>query len=83
MGSVDVRQIDLFIVPGVAFCADGRRLGNGWGYYDRLLAGVGSTAVKVGLAFDCQLLPWLPSQEHDVRMDLVVTESRTYPFEPC
>ncbi|NQT91970.1 MAG: 5-formyltetrahydrofolate cyclo-ligase [Lentisphaerae bacterium] len=68
----------VFLVPGVAFDAGGGRLGHGGGYYDRLLHGEGSTgrAYKVGLAFDCQIVEAVPMQEHDVRMDAVITESR-------
>ena len=64
------------LVPGLAFTPEGDRVGFGGGYYDRFLAG--HPGLKIGLAFDLQLLPSCPSEPHDVPMDLVVTESRVY-----
>lgn len=70
----DDMQLDLAIVPGVAFDAMGGRLGHGKGYIDRLLRRhadlLGTTA---GLAFDFQLVPTVPMHESDQRLDLVVT----------
>lgn len=69
-------DIDLIIVPAVAFTSDGRRLGQGGGYYDRLLA---STHAKtVGVGYDFQLLEDLPSEPHDRRLDRVLTPSGGY-----
>lgn len=67
-------RADIALVPGVAFDAKGNRLGHGKGYYDRLLSRV--PAFKVGVAFDAQLVDAVPVEPHDVRMDLIVTESR-------
>ena len=68
--------IDLAIIPGVAFDPEtGVRLGRGGGYYDRLLASPGFRAVTVGACFDLQLVAGLPAEEHDQRVDLVVSES--------
>lgn len=64
-------DIDLAIIPGVAFTPDGERLGRGRGYYDRLLPMLG-TALKVGLCWPFQLLDELPCEPHDAIMDLVV-----------
>jgi 5-formyltetrahydrofolate cyclo-ligase len=66
---------DLVVVPGLAFDADGRRLGRGHGYYDRFLFGLGRTAVTVGLAFSWQLIPEVPVDAWDVPVDAVVTEN--------
>jgi 5-formyltetrahydrofolate cyclo-ligase len=66
---------DLVVVPGLAFDAEGRRLGRGHGYYDRFLFGLGGTAVKVGLAFSWQLIPEVPVDTWDVPVDAVVTEN--------
>jgi len=66
-------EIELFLVPGVAFDKSLRRLGRGKGYYDSLLAGV--KGKKVGLCFDFQLLDSLPYNEYDVAMDAVITSS--------
>lgn len=64
---VQPRQVDLVIVPGLAFDGVGGRLGRGAGYYDRLLKGM--RAVKVGFAFSCQVLPAVPVWVQDVGMD--------------
>ena len=71
-------EVDLFAVPGVAFDRHGGRLGFGKGYYDRLLSRSRSTARKIGLAFDCQILEEIPMGPQDVFMDLVVTETSVY-----
>lgn len=70
--AIDPGQIDVVIVPGVGFTASGTRLGNGGGAYDRLLAAMSAT--KIGLAFACQILAAIPTEPHDVPMDVVVTE---------
>lgn len=61
---------DLIIVPGVAFDASGRRLGRGMGYYDRLLKEM--SAFKVGVCYGFQFFGNIPSDDHDVSMDLVI-----------
>lgn len=65
---------DLVVVPGLAFDSRGRRLGQGFGCYDRFLAALGGTAVTVGLAFTRQLVPEVPVDAWDVPVDAVVTE---------
>lgn len=65
-------EIDLMVVPGVAFTREGVRLGRGKGYYDRYLAREGFRAYTVGVCYACQLLQELPSEEHDRRVDIVV-----------
>ena len=72
-GEVYTGRIDLVIVPGVAFDHGGGRLGFGKGCYDAFLSH--TDAYKIGLCYDVQLLDTLPTEEHDVRMDAVVTES--------
>lgn len=69
------RLLDVVMVPGVAFDRSGTRLGYGKGVFDRLL--IGSTAAKIGLAFDFQVLEVVPREEHDVTVDLVVSEKET------
>ncbi|GAX88789.1 5-formyltetrahydrofolate cyclo-ligase [Effusibacillus lacus] len=73
--AVPVSSIDVVLVPGVAFDLQGGRLGYGGGYYDRFLPMLRSDAVKIGLAFDLQLVDRLPVEEHDIHLDYVVTES--------
>jgi 5-formyltetrahydrofolate cyclo-ligase len=72
---VSPEQLDLILVPGVAFDRRGGRTGHGKGYYDKLLQHARADAPLVGLAFECQLFPEIPMQEHDIFMDKVVTEA--------
>jgi len=67
----------LAFVPLLAFTANGERLGQGGGHYDRWLAANGDT-IPVGLAWDCQLVDDLPSEPHDRPLHAVVTPTRFY-----
>ena len=60
-----IREIDLFLVPGVAFTPDGHRLGRGKGYYDRLLAHPAFRSPAFGVCFAEQLVAHLPVEDHD------------------
>jgi 5-formyltetrahydrofolate cyclo-ligase len=75
---IEPEQLDLVIVPGVAFSREGGRMGNGQGYYDRLLQHVRSDCPLVGLCYECQLFDDLIVSAHDVFMDKVVTERAVY-----
>jgi 5-formyltetrahydrofolate cyclo-ligase len=68
--------IGLFIVPGVGFDWSGVRLGWGKGCYDAFLVSARPRAVKVGLAYEFQLLPRITAGPRDMMMDMVVTEDR-------
>ena len=68
-------EVDLVIVPGVAFDVRGDRLGHGMGYYDKLLKQM-PDALFVGLAFEFQMVEDIPEEEHDVSVHKVVTEER-------
>lgn len=68
----DVEDIDLMIIPAVAFDRRGNRLGRGKGFYDRLLST--TKATKVGVGYEFQLMDELPSESHDVPMDMVITQ---------
>ena len=70
---VSVRQVDLVLVPGVAFDRRGFRLGHGQGYFDRFLASVPKDTPTVGLAFRFQLFDCLPTAAHDRAVSAVVT----------
>lgn len=70
----DYGQIDVAIIPGVAFDSRGNRLGRGKGYYDRFLPLI-SGAYKIGLCFDFQMVPRIPADSHDIAMDEVVSQS--------
>jgi 5-formyltetrahydrofolate cyclo-ligase len=76
---VAVLQLDLIMVPGVAFDKRGARMGHGFGYYDKLLEHARPDAPFVALAFECQLFPEIPTQAHDVFMDKIITEKAVYP----
>lgn len=75
-GEVPLTEIDLFLVPGVAFDRWGHRVGFGGGYYDRTLAGRRNDSIIVGYCYDFQLLERVPRFDHDVVADVVVTEHR-------
>ncbi|MGV7221594.1 MAG: 5-formyltetrahydrofolate cyclo-ligase [Nitrospinales bacterium] len=68
--------IDFVVVPGLAFSAEGVRLGRGKGCYDKLLAGL--SVWKVGVAFNLQILDFIPLCQHDIGMDKVITESEIF-----
>ena len=76
--TVAATELDCVVVPGVAFSRQGVRLGNGQGYYDRLLAQVRRDCARIGLCYEAQLFADLPAEPHDVLMDLVVTEHQVY-----
>ncbi len=62
--------IDIIIVPGVAFDKKNNRLGRGKGFYDKLLHR--NDSIKIGICFDFQLFEIVPSEPHDISMDLVI-----------
>jgi 5-formyltetrahydrofolate cyclo-ligase len=71
-------DVDLALVPGMAFDPTGGRLGRGRGFYDRLLGDARFRGIKLGLAWEWQLLPTVPCGKTDIRMDLVVTEGKLH-----
>jgi 5-formyltetrahydrofolate cyclo-ligase len=71
-------EIAAFVIPGIAFSRDGGRIGWGRGYYDTTLAAARADALRIGLAFDCQLVADVPREAHDIGVDLVVTETASY-----
>lgn len=75
---VPVEELDLVQVPGVAFDRTGARMGHGKGYYDKLLEHARPDTPLVALAFECQLFDEIPTAEHDVFMDMVITEKAVY-----
>ncbi len=74
--AVPAESLDLVVVPGVAFDADGGRVGFGGGFYDRTFGAGARRPPLVGLGFDLQVVARCPVGPTDVRVDAVVTESR-------
>lgn len=70
---VPLDSIDLVLVPGVAFTRAGERLGRGGGFYDRILSSPTLRAVKIGVCFAEQIVDSLPTEAHDVGVDVVVS----------
>lgn len=74
---VPIEDVDLVIVPGLGFDITGQRLGRGAGFYDRFLGQPSFTGVTAGLGFDEQVIDAVPTQKHDVALDMIVTDRRT------
>lgn len=72
----DLEKIDLMIIPGVAFDEEKNRLGRGRGFYDRLLKTVNAT--KIGVCFDFQVVEQVPTEDFDVKMDVVISTTNIY-----
>ncbi len=70
-----VERIDVVLVPGVAFTVDGDRLGQGGGWYDRLIATTRPDCVTIGVCFVEQIVDVVPVESHDRRLDHVVTDA--------
>lgn len=75
---ISPEEIDLVVVPGVAFDKRGNRMGYGAGYYDSFLPKLRPEVKKVAVAFEMQVTDSLPAEEHDVKMDLIITENTIY-----
>ena len=74
---VDPASIEVVVVPGSVFDARGGRLGYGGGYYDRFLQAAAPQALRIGLAFDLQVVAAVPLESHDQQLDYLITETRT------
>jgi 5-formyltetrahydrofolate cyclo-ligase len=75
---VEPEALDLIMVPGVGFDRRGGRMGNGQGYYDRLLENARPDAPLIALAFESQMFPEILVGPHDIFMDKVITEKAIY-----
>jgi 5-formyltetrahydrofolate cyclo-ligase len=73
---MSINDVDLVIIPGAGFDISGSRIGYGGGYYDRLLAGLQKTVPVIAPAFEEQVVDALPSEPHDIRVQMIVTDSR-------
>ncbi|MGH8553903.1 MAG: 5-formyltetrahydrofolate cyclo-ligase [Methylococcales bacterium] len=75
---IDPQALDLIMVPGVAFVANAGRLGNGRGYYDRLLGELRSDCLAIGVGFETQIFEEIPMDRFDRYLDGVITEANYY-----
>ena len=72
---VSPKEVEVWFVPGLAFTRNGKRLGYGGGWYDRLLADATKDAVKLGIAHAFQVVDDLPSEAHDILLTGVIDDS--------
>jgi 5-formyltetrahydrofolate cyclo-ligase len=82
---VPLEQADVVLLPGVAWDKRGYRIGYGAGYYDRSINSLVTSVLKIGLAYEFQLVERIPTSRYDRRVDEIVTELRvidTGPKEP-
>ena len=77
---IKIKEVDVFLIPGVAFTASGKRLGRGGGYYDKLLSKYPDT-LKIGITFNERIMQDLPTESHDISMDYVFTNDKYYKSE--
>ena len=74
--AINIKDLDVIIVPAVAYDKNCYRLGYGGGFYDRFLENLRKDAVTIGIAFDLQIFDEVPKEAHDAQLDYIVTESR-------
>lgn len=74
--TVDIDDVDLVIIPGAGFDYSGNRLGYGAGYYDILLSKSKKKISIIALAYEEQIVDSIPSEKHDVKVDMIVTDTR-------
>ncbi len=74
---VALDEISAFVVPGLAFDRDGWRIGWGHGHYDATFAAGAPSALRIGLAYDCQLVDHVAREPHDVALHFIITEVAT------
>lgn len=77
---IDPEQIEMIVVPAVAYDRRGNRLGRGKGFYDRLLST--TKATKVGVGYEFQLVDEVPVEPHDVAVDIIITQNNTIVVRP-
>ena len=75
---VEPSEIDMMVLPGLAFTPDGKRLGRGKGYYDRYIAREGFRAYMIGICHTVQLLASLPVDPHDKSLNEVLVAKNSY-----
>ena len=73
---VGIDDADLVVIPGAGFDCEGNRLGYGAGYYDALLSQRKKKSPVVALAYEEQIVDAIPAEQHDVKVDMIVTDKR-------
>jgi 5-formyltetrahydrofolate cyclo-ligase len=76
MSTTSIDQMDLLIIPGIAFDLQGNRIGYGKGYYDRFLFSRKAKCI-IGLAYEIQIINEIPNNDHDIPVNIIITEKRT------
>ena len=76
MSTTSIDQMDLLIIPGIAFDLQGNRIGYGKGYYDRFLSSR-KTKYVIGLAYETQVINESPNNHYDIPVNIIITEKRT------
>jgi len=79
---IPMADIDLVIVPGLGFDHSGNRIGRGRGFYDRFLAHSDWKGTSCGFAFEAQVVDQVPFAEHDMQVDMLVTDELVRRFHP-
>lgn len=74
--TIKVEDVDIIFTPGAAFDTTGRRIGYGGGYYDKLLHRVKGAKPIIALAFEEQIYDEIPADMHDIKMDIIITDTR-------
>lgn len=73
-----ISDIELIVLPGVGFDKNFHRLGQGYGYYDKILKHIPEEVKKIALCFDIQMVNNIPVLNHDIEVDVIITESNIY-----
>ena len=73
---IPLDKVDLVVIPGIAFDAKGNRIGFGRGFYDRFLSRIPKRILKIGLAFELQVVETIPEGLTDIPVDKIITEKR-------
>ena len=76
LSTISIDQMDLLIIPGIAFDSQGNRIGYGKGYYDRFLSSRKAKYI-IGLAYEAQIINEIPNNDHDIPVNIIITEKRT------
>jgi len=73
---MNINDVDIVIIPGAGFDVTGNRIGYGGGYYDRLLSGLQKRTPVIATAYEAHVVDSIPSEPHDIRVQMIVTDRR-------